>query len=175
VPKISQLKQLSVWHGVEIMPFTYTDEQREAFKKEITDWVSEGKALREYCRQDGKPQFGVVYQWLDKDTTFDERFARARKLGHDLLAQECLDIADNANNDWMERQGSDGQSIGWQANGDHIQRDKLRIETRLKLLAKWDKRYADKTVNEHTGANGGAIETISKIERTIIDPKNDNS
>lgn len=157
------------------MPFTYTDEQRESFKDEIITWIGEGKTLREYSRQQDKPHWKTVYDWRREDATFELRFAHARNLGHDIIAQECLDIADNANNDWMERQGSEGQSIGWQANGDHIQRDKLRIETRLKLLAKWDKRYADKTVNEHTGANGGAIETITKIERVIIDTKDDNS
>lgn len=147
------------------MPFTYTDEQRETFKNEIIDWISEGKTLREYSRQLDKPHWKTVYDWQKEDETFKLRFTHARDLGHDIIAQECLDIADNANNDWMERQGSEGQSIGWQANGDHIQRDKLRIETRLKLLAKWDKRYADsQTIKGDKDAPLGLITIIGKLE-----------
>ena len=57
-------------------------------------------------------------------------------MGFDAIAEECLDIADNASNDWMTREGKDGET-SWQVNGEHIQRSKVRIETRLKLLAKW--------------------------------------
>jgi hypothetical protein len=36
----------------------------------------------------------------------------------------------------------------------------LRVETRLKLLAKWDpKRYGDKIAQEISGPDGGAIKT----------------
>lgn len=41
-----------------------------------------------------------------------------------------LEIADDASNDWMERTGKDGESIGWQLNGEHVNRSKLRIDTR---------------------------------------------
>jgi hypothetical protein len=116
----------------------------ENYSNEIVAWISNGKTLREYARQEGKPSWQIIYEWLNKDEDFSRRFARARELGADAIAQECFDIADNANNDWIDRQGKDGATTQ-QFNSEHVQRSKLRIETRLKLLAKWNpKLYGEK-------------------------------
>lgn len=114
--------------------------------EEIIAWISSGQTLREYSRQEGKPHFNTVYDWLEKDEDFAMRFARARERGEEVIAQECLEIADDASNDWMEEfDKKTGASIGWKINGEHIQRSKLRIETRLKLLAKFNpKKWGDK-------------------------------
>lgn len=121
--------------------------------EEIIEWVSQGQPLREYCRQEGKPPFRTVYNWLDKDKEFLARFAQARDAGEDVIAQECLEIADDGTNDWMEKLDKDGQPIGYVLNGEHVQRSKLRIETRLKLLAKWNpKKYGEKVGIEHSGS-----------------------
>ncbi|MNT50547.1 hypothetical protein D3C72_1874720 [compost metagenome] len=43
--------------------------------------------------------------------------------------------------------------------GDMLGHRKLQIETRLKLLAKWNpKRYGDRMTQEHVGANDGPIQ-----------------
>ena len=111
----------------------------------IIEWISDGKTLRDYCRQPNTPDHTTVYDWLDEDESFSHRFARARDIGADAIAQETLEIADDASNDWMERKDKDDQTVGWVLNGEHVQRSKLRIETRLKLLAKWNpKKYGDK-------------------------------
>jgi hypothetical protein len=65
--------------------------------------------------------------------------ARAREIGYDAMAEDCLRIADDAANDWMETEH------GPRLNAEHVQRSKLRIETRLKLLAKWNpKKYGER-------------------------------
>ena len=118
------------------------------------------------------PSWRAVYDWIADKADFASRIARARELGEDAIAQECVDIADNAANDWMERLDKDGAGVGWQLNGDHVQRSKLRIETRLKLLAKWNpKKYGDKVQQEHSGPDGGAIQ-ISRIE--LVAPSHDD-
>jgi hypothetical protein len=72
-----------------------------------------------------------------------QAIAHARDLGWDAIAHKARATA----------RGS-GDSKG------DIQRDKLIIDTDLKLLAKWDpKRYGDKIQNEITGKDGGPIET----------------
>ena len=119
---------------------------------EVTDWISEGKTLREYCRQPEKPSYGTIYNWVNKDEEFAERFARAREQGEEIIAQECLAIADDGTNDYMEQQHGDDEESSWRFNGEHVQRSKLRVDTRLKLLAKWNpKKYGDKIQNEHSG------------------------
>lgn len=49
---------------------------------------------------------------------------------------------------------------------------KSRAEQRLKLLAKWDpKRYGDKITQEHTGADGGPIQSQATIKVTEAPPE----
>lgn len=114
----------------------------------ICDWISQGRTLRDYCRQEGAPSYVTVYGWRLNDDAFAERFARARDIGHDAIAEECLEIADESAFDAIE--GEDGTL---RANAEVIQRSKLRVETRLKLLAKWSpKKYGDKLDLNHSGS-----------------------
>lgn len=103
---------------------------------EVIAWIEQGKTLREFCRQPGKPHYNTVYQWMEKDETFNVRLARARQRGLEALAQECQQIADENCIDQVD-----------------VQRNRLRIETRLKLLAIWDpKRYGPKSAVDHGGS-----------------------
>lgn len=98
------------------------------------------------------PAWRTVYDWLGANLEFAARFARARSLGEDAIAEEALEIADDARNDWMQR--NDAENVGYSLNGEHVQRSKLRIETRLKLLAKWNpKKWGEKV--EHSGSVEG--------------------
>lgn len=131
---------------------TYTAAQRAAIIAELEAWISEGKTLREFCRQEGRPSWPSVYRWVEDEEDYAKRIACARARGEDAISQECFAIADDATNDWMERLDKDGQPVGWMLNGDHVQRSKLRIETRLKLLAKWNPRkWGDKLDLNHGG------------------------
>ena len=57
----------------------------------------------------------------------------------------ALELPHNAQNDWMERLDKDEQGIGWQLNGDHVQRSRLRIEARKWLMGKLKpKKYGEK-------------------------------
>ena len=135
---------------------------------EIRAWIESGKTLRAYCRQDGKPSYGLVYDWLEEDAKTQDkiessRIARARDLGEEQILQECLDIADNTQIGEIVTLKADGsQEI---KSADMIEHRKLRIETRLKLLAKWNpKKYGDKVQNEHTGVDGGAIQAAITVK-----------
>jgi hypothetical protein len=117
----------------------------QSVKDAICERIANGEPLRAICREDGMPSWVTVYDWINKDESFALRFARARDLGADAIAESTLEIADDATNDWMERLDKDDVPVGYQVNGDHIQRSKLRIETRLKLLAKWNpKKYGER-------------------------------
>lgn len=61
------------------------------------------------------------------------------------MAEEILDIADDATNDWMADNYDEGKTPGYELNGENIQRSKLRVDTRKWLMAKMKpKRYGDK-------------------------------
>jgi hypothetical protein len=124
--------------------------QPAAWIDDLCIWLANGKTLREFCRQPNRPSFQRIYDALDADAAAAGRVARARDIGFDTLADECGAIADDGENDWMESNAPNNP--GWVANGEHIQRSKLRIETRLKLLACWNpKKYGNKQEVEHKG------------------------
>jgi len=130
--------------------------------QKICEQLADGIPLREICRQEGDPSYRAIYRWMVADDDLSSHIARAREVGYDQMAEECLDIADNSNNDWVNREvrNARGQiEIQRVADTEHIQRSKLRIETRLKLLAKWrPEKYGDKTIIAGD-ANGAPIKT----------------
>ena len=135
-------------------PSKYSD----AIALEICTELAQGISLREWCRsQEDRPHISTVMRWLNENEEFQEQYARARDAQADFLADEILEISDNAVNDWMERQGKD-DGAGWVANGEHIQRSRLRVDSRKWLMSKMaPKKYGDKVTQEHTGAGGGPI------------------
>jgi hypothetical protein len=100
----------------------------------ILDWIASGRTLRDYCRQPGKPAWRTVYHWIDKDEDFVARFARARQMGCDAIAEECLDIIDREPP--ATDRGIDRGYVDWV---------KSKAWIRLQLLAKWyPARYGDR-------------------------------
>ena len=105
------------------------------------------------------PAWRTVYDWKVSHPEISAGIARAREAGEEVIAADCLEIADDGRNDWMERLAPDGKPIGWMLNGEHVQRSKLRIETRLKLLAKWNpKKYGEATLLKHGDAEGNKLQ-----------------
>jgi len=132
------------------MPTTFTDQQKTDIKNQIVDWISEGMTLREFCRQEGMPSWKTVYQWQNEDEDFKSRFARARIIGFDVIAEEALHIADTPQIGQIVTSKEWGEEI---KEEDMLGHRKLQIETRLKLLAKWDpKRYGERV--DHTSSDG---------------------
>ena len=113
---------------------------------EIINWIAHGNTLRSYCRQKNKPNWRTIYNWLEKDDgDFIARFAHARDMGADAIAEECLEIIDAP----PPLCGSEGNT---RLDPAAVQMQKNRVEARLKLLAKWNpKKYGDKVGLDHTG------------------------
>lgn len=117
--------------------------RKSSFDRKIADSIleslREGTPLAEVCRTPGFPHPSTWREWCDKDEALAIAYARAREDGFDAIAQQCLDIADATERD------SIATEHGERANTEWISRSRLRVETRLKLLAKWDpKRYGEK-------------------------------
>lgn len=113
--------------------------------QEICEWISQGKTLRQWCRENDI-HYSTVYLWLEKDKEFAQRFAQARDVGGDVIAEEALAIIDTFPIEAVSDSGSrlDAGHVAWLKN---------RAEMRLKLLAKWNpKKYGDKVGIEHSGS-----------------------
>jgi hypothetical protein len=80
--------------------------------------------------------------WMDEDAGIASAIARAREEGFDAIADDCLAIADDRTDEPASR--------------------RVRVETRLKLLAKWDpKRYGE--MIKHGNADGSNIDITATI------------
>lgn len=115
---------------------------RQEAIESIIEQISDGTPLREICRQPGMPAWRTVYDWRDNDATFAARFAHARELGEEAIAQQCLTIADTPLLGEETEESENGKKV---KRGDMLGHRKLQIETRLKLLAKWNpKKWGEK-------------------------------
>lgn len=117
-------------------PSLYTEEIAEA----LVEWISQGKTLRSFCRQPGMPSRSTIDSWRRDRPDFSGRVARARDDGFEELAEQCIEIADDGANDtYTDEEGRQ------RTDHDVLGRSRLRVDTRLKLLACWDpRRYGNK-------------------------------
>ncbi|WP_412474605.1 terminase small subunit protein [Rhizobium sp. WW22] len=112
---------------------------------EICERLAEGNSLRSICEADEMPSKTTVFRWLNAYPDFRDQYARAREVQADTLFDDILDIADDGQNDWMEKRNADGENIGWMENGEALRRSQLRIEARKWMAGKLrPKVYGDK-------------------------------
>lgn len=117
--------------------------------EEVLSRIAQGETLAALGRElDFHPQSWA--DWMRADEGLAIAYADARDTGHDVIADDVLQIIDSV-----------------PAQGEEIQRAKLRAEYRLKLLAKWNpKKYGDKQTVDVGNKEG---ETL-KVEGQQIDP-----
>lgn len=128
-------------------PSDYTEELAEI----ICLRLAEGESLRSVCRDEGMPSKQAVLRWLARNESFRAQYVRAKEEGAEAIAEELFDIADDGSNDWMEKLDKDGEAIGYQLNGEHVQRSKLRIDTRKWYLSKiMPKKYGDRIQHDQS-------------------------
>ena len=132
---------------------------REPLVAEICDRLAQGEPLAQICRDPHMPDRTTVWDWTQANKELSQRIAHARDVGFDAIAEECLGIADEP---------MPTTQFGT-TDGGAVQHAKLKIETRLKLLAKWDpKRYGDKQQIEHSGAVDIASTLLAARKRSGI-------
>lgn len=106
------------------------------------------RSLRSICDDYGFDR-REVNTWLLADADFAAAYERARGHRFDDMAEECLEIADNTgNDDIIDQHGFRRPNKEW------IARSRVRIQTRLDLLARWDpRRYGAKLELNSTNRN----------------------
>lgn len=96
--------------------------------------------------------------WLMTNEHFRGEYQKARAAQAEYLADECLQIADDGSNDTYEAE--DGSK---KIAHDHIQRSRLRVETRRWAAAQMaPKRWGQQQV-QHTGDGGGPLQIIVNV------------
>lgn len=106
----------------------------------ICSRIVEGYTLRQIAREIDCTA-GAISIWCAEDADFAKQYAHAKELQADRMADEILEIADDATNDWMRRE-QDGLMV---ADHEHMQRSKLRVDARKWLMSKMlPKKYGDR-------------------------------
>lgn len=140
-------------------PSVYTQDVAD----EICERIANGESTRSICRDSHMPSQATVFRWLADEghRLFREQYERARETQADALFEEILEIADDASNDWMEAKG-DKAGEGWKLNGEHVQRSRLRVDTRKWAASKLKpKKYGDRIQQEHSGDVGVTVQLVS--------------
>ncbi len=134
-------------------PSLYT----EALAAKICRRLAAGKSLRAICEAKGMPSAETVRRWLLDNEDFCAQYVRAREVQADRFAEEILEIADDASDDWTIGEG--GRKA---LDHEHVQRSRLRVDTRKWAAGKLaPKRYGDKL--QHTGEGGGPVTFIMTL------------
>jgi hypothetical protein len=134
-----------------------------------------GMSLREICRQQQAidPEFpspSTIRTWyvdMGPDAVADNftaRYALARRAQGQHWAEEIMDIADEGQNDYMDRLRRDGK-IDKKVDNECVQRSKLRIEARKWLLSKLHPDvYAERFLHQTLGADGKPVDPPSSTQ-----------
>jgi hypothetical protein len=140
-------------------PVPYTHEERVIIIETVVAGLRAGTPLSVICAKEGMPCDDTIRNWADDDEEIARAIARAREVGWDQIAIDALTIADDVTDKDTEQ-----TEWGERPNKEWLMRSKLRVETRLKLLAKWDpKRYGE--MIKHAGADGeGPVKIVISEE-----------
>ena len=147
--------------------------------QKMCNLLAEGVPLQEICRMEGFPAWRTIYDWMYRDDEavaagggvgLSASIARAREIGYDALAEQCLIIADTPQLGVKETTSVDhkGNETIALSREDMLGHRKLQIETRLKLLAKWDpKRFGDRVQLAGDAENPLKVEVESQAEKMM--------
>ena len=139
---------------------TYTPEAGAT----ICAGLAEGRSMLSICQENGI-SYEAARNWERDIPEHATNSARAREIGCHALADQCIEIADDDSRDWEPVRNQDGEVIGIKVDGEHVQRSKLKIDTRMRLLGKWlPKVYGDKVSAELSGPDGSKI-----FEKVVIE------
>lgn len=122
-------------------PSSYSDQIASA----ICDAVANSsRGLEWICGNDDSfPSARTVWRWMEENAEFRQQYARAKERQADFMADEILDISDDGLNDYVTLGLGDEAKLV--VNHDHIQRSRLRVDSRKWLMSKLaPKKYGDK-------------------------------
>jgi len=105
---------------------------------------------------DDMPVPSTIYLWRLIHPRFSEDYAQAKMIQADILAEQCLEIADDNSRDSVI-----DPTTGFEVcNTDFIARCRLRIDTRKWLAAKLLPKQYGKSVDDEKPANEKLIEKL---------------
>lgn len=114
----------------------------------ICDRLMGGESLRSISRDPAMPDLTTILLWRTKHAEFSNQYAQAREVQADVEFDAIEELSATA-------------------TPENVQCIRLQVDTRKWSLARKSRKYHDKVIQELTGKDGGAIETIDKTESEI--------
>lgn len=119
----------------------------ELFERICNRIATSADGLQKICAENGLSSVSF-YSWISGDENLLNRYARARDIQADLLADQIIEIADDSSNDTKTIVNKAGEPIEVE-NIEWTNRSKLRVEARKWIAAKLKpKKYGDKLETE---------------------------
>lgn len=130
--------------------------------------ASHAWGLMRLCKEyDDLPDKDTINLWRSKHPEFSVQYAQAKLKQADLLADECLEIADDASCD--VKYDKDGNEM---INAEFVARSRLRIDTRKWLASKLlPKQYGNEARKEDSKESEASV--LEKIITGEIKIKHD--
>lgn len=121
--------------------------------EEVLSRIALGETLASLGRElDFHPQSWA--DWMRADEGLAIAYQRARDVGADALAEQALALID-----------STPERVDGKIDPGFVQWKRAQVETRLKLLAKWNpKKYGDKQSHEFANKDGESLKVEHKTE-----------
>ena len=141
-------------------PSKYTNKLAD----KICKMIAQGQSVRSICAKKDMISMQTFFRWLRENDKFREQYARACEERSYMHAEDIIEIADNATNDYMEKLEGDGYIF----NSENVQRSRLRIDTRKWLMSKLNpKVYGDKLDMTTNGNDIGVTLSASQAEQLL--------
>lgn len=144
-------------------PTIYSD----SLADELCRRIAMGESVRAITRDPDFPCMSTFFAWLREKPEFLQLYEIAKDQSADSMVDEMLDIADNAENDWMERNHPSHE--GYQLNGENIQRSRLRIDARKWIASK----LKPKKYSEKMGVDIAGVQPIINLTANMPENKTD--
>lgn len=128
--------------------YKWTDQIEET----ILGGIIAGKSIREIILDgnDDFPSADTIYRRIASDTTFCDKYTRAREAQQDTYAEEIIAIADGVHPMFV---------------GKEVEEKRLAIETRKWTMGKLrPKKYNEKIIAEITGKDGAPLVPTKSID-----------
>jgi hypothetical protein len=161
---LKEVKKIAAKKG---RPTTYNEKLGNKICEAI---ANSSKGLTHICAENEDfPSRQTIHEWIIKYKDFGDKYTRAKELQAEYLIDEILTISDDGTNDFRAMENSNGIAV----DKEHINRSRLRVDTRKWLASKLvPKIYGDKLQAEHTGKDGKAIEHNVNASVTVYIPDN---
>jgi len=161
---------------------SYSDDEKAAYLEGLVEALSNGTTLNDYAAEVGVSR-GSLYVWAKQaGDALAGLIAHAREAGRDAIAEDCIAISDGRSPVHLDRlrELDDLCSLGLITEATRYRlaaeaaydsgRDKLRVWTRLQLLAKWaPETYGDRTRLDHAGVAGQPITIVTGVPQPEVD------